>query len=92
MAHQVILTWVASVDVVDGYNIYRSASAGAETGSPINGTTPVTGTTFTDTNVTDGAFFYVARAVKGGVESVNSNEAEATILPAAPSGLTATGA
>jgi hypothetical protein len=92
MAHSVILTWVASTDPVDGYNLYRSIVAGAEAGPPINGATPVTETTFTDTSVVDGDFFYVARSVKGGVESVNSNEAEAKILPAAPSGLTATGA
>ena len=91
MAHQIVLNWTASTDTVDGYNLYRSTAARAEAGPPINGATPIAGTTFTDPNVTDGAFFYIARSVKGGVESVNSNEATADILPAAPSGLTATG-
>jgi hypothetical protein len=88
MAHTVALSWTASVDTVDGYNIYRGTAAGAET-TKIN-TSLVTGTTFTDSTVSTGSFFYVARSVKGSVESVNSNEVTAVILPAPPTSLAVT--
>ena len=92
MSHSVALSWTASTDTVDGYNIYRGTAAGGEATTPVNTGGPVTGTTFTDTSVTDGDFFYVARSVKGGVESVNSNEVEAKIVPAPPTSLTVTAA
>lgn len=60
-------------------------------GSP----TPATGTTFTDSTVTNGkTYFYVVRTVNSaGVESGNSNQVSATPkapAPAAVTGLTAT--
>lgn len=82
MAHTVVLSWTASTDVVDGYNVYRGP-AGAETLLASG----VTGTTYTDSSplqVTD----YIVRSVRGGVESVNSNEISVSLpAPAAPTGL-----
>jgi hypothetical protein len=86
MAHTVVLSWTASTDSVDGYNVYRGTSPGAE--NTLLNPSPITTTTFTDTTPTDGEFFYVVRSVKGGVESVNSNESIARILPAPPTALT----
>lgn len=80
MAHSVTLNWTASVDAVDGYNVYRGTAAGAET--TLLNTGLVTATTFVDANPIETAF-YVARAVRAGVESVNSNEIS-VILPVAP--------
>lgn len=84
--HSVTLTWNASTDTVDGYNVYRGAAAGAEVGPPLNGTTLVTALTFTDTNPNE-TDWYVVRAVRAGVESVNSNEIAVTLPPAPPSNL-----
>lgn len=88
MPHSASLSWTASVDAVDGYNVYRGVAAGKED-TKIN-TALVTGTTFTDTAPALGNNFYVARAVKNGAESVNSNEVNAVILPAPPTNLVAT--
>jgi hypothetical protein len=85
MAHKAVLNWVASSDTVDGYNLYRGIAAGQET-TKLN-TALVTGTTFTDNSPVLGSNFYVARSVVGGVESVNSNEVSAVLLPASPTGL-----
>lgn len=90
MAHSVNLTWTASTDAVDGYNIYRGSAAGQET-ALIN-TSVVTGTSFTDSTAPLGASFYVARSVAGGVESDNSNEVSVSIRPSAPTNLVATAA
>ena len=61
----VILTWVASVSTgVVGYNVYRSASPTGPFGSPLNGTTPVNGLTYTDSTAEIGqTYSYVATAV-----------------------------
>ena len=86
MAHTVVLSWTASTDGIEGYNIYRGTSPSAE--NTLLNLSPIIGTTFTDTTPTDGEFFYVVRSVKGGIESVNSNESIARILPAPPTALT----
>lgn len=85
MAHSVQLSWTASTDTVDGYNLYRGTVSGGET-TKVN-TAIITATTFTDSSPVLGENFYVARSMKGGVESVNSNEATAVILPAPPTAL-----
>lgn len=84
---QVKLTWVASTDAVDGYNIYRSVTAGTET-TKLNSAL-VVGTTFTDTAPLAGKNFYVAKSSLGGVESLSSNEISAVLLPAPPTQLVA---
>jgi hypothetical protein len=73
--------------VVDGYNVYRGFSPGAEGTTPLNPAL-ITGTTFTDTTPLVGEDYYVVKASKSGVLSVASNEVAAAILPAAPTGLT----
>jgi hypothetical protein len=86
MAHTVVLSWTASTDSIDGYNLYRGTSPGAE--NTLLNLSPIIGTTFTDTTPTDGEFFYIAKSIKGGVESLGSNEVTARILPAPPTALT----
>lgn len=91
MAHQATLTWNASVDVVDGYNVYKGTTPGGEGAVAIN-TGLVTALTYVDTAVQVGVrYSYFVKAVKNGIESVASNEATTTvILPAAPTGLAVT--
>ena len=88
MAHSIGLSWTASTDTVDGYNVYRGATAGSES-TKLN-TSLIVGTTFTDSSPLLGENFYIARSSKGGVESINSNEVNAVILPAPPSSLVVT--
>lgn len=91
MAHQVTLSWVASTDAVDGYNVYRGTNPpGNEGATPINSAL-IVGTSYVDTAVTVGEKLdYVITASKGGVESIHSNEVSVVIPPAAPTGLVAT--
>lgn len=85
MSHSVTLNW-QEADTVDGYNVYRGVSPGAETAVPLNGTTLVSGLSYDDTTVVFGnTYYYAVTAVKGGIESVHSNEAVAAVtLPSAP--------
>ena len=78
-AHKVTLKWGPSSSQVAGYNVYRSMTP-AGNYVRIN-SSPVQGTTFTDKAVESGlTYYYVTRAVDAlGHESVNSNEAPATI-------------
>ena len=90
---QVTLAWTASARATV-YSVRRAAGATgpfAEVGTP-------TATAFTDTGLTAGtAWFYVVRAKNGAGESADSLVAAATTkgtapgVPAAPTGLTATG-
>jgi len=76
---KVDLSWSAVTDAT-GYNVKRSTTPG---GPYTTIATGVTGTTYTDTTVTNGTtYYYVVTAVNAGVESANSNEASAT--PNAP--------
>lgn len=86
MSHNVNLSWAASTDSVDGYNIYKGATSGAET-TKVNSAL-VTGTTFDDTTAAPGNWFYAVKSSLGGVESVFSNSINAVILPAPPTALT----
>jgi uncharacterized protein (DUF1800 family)/fibronectin type 3 domain-containing protein len=100
---QIVLTWKAGVSAspvagagtpVVTYNIYRGGAAGAESTTPI--ATGVTGTSFTNTGLTNGTpYFYKVAAASNGMVSQLSSEATATPAPAAPppaapTGLTAT--
>ena len=73
---QVSLTWNASAGAT-GYNVKRSTTNGsgyATVSSP-------TGTSYTDTGLTNGtAYYYVVSAVAAGSESVNSSQVSATPL------------
>ena len=80
--HDVILTWVASTTSgVAGYNVYRGANSGGEGATPLN-STPIAGTTFTDSNVLCGqAYYYIVTAVApdGTGQSPDSSEVSATV-------------
>jgi hypothetical protein len=79
ISRSVSLNWVASTSDVVGYNVYRSMTAGG----PYAKLTPsiVSGTTYTDNNVTAGqTYYYVATAVAAGDnESTYSSEATAVV-------------
>lgn len=89
MSHSVSLSWTASADQVDGYQIFKGLTAGGEATTPVNSAL-VTGTTFIDTTAAPGDEFYVVKSSLGGVLSVASNEVQAVILPAPPTNLTVT--
>lgn len=86
MAHSASLSWTASTDAVSGYNIYRGTTSEQE--ATLLDVSPVTGTTFVDSNPLLGKSFYIVRSVLNGVESVNSNEVSVVFLPAPPTSLT----
>jgi fibronectin type 3 domain-containing protein len=66
---------------VTGYSVYRGTSAGGESTTPV---TTVTGTTFTDTGLTNGTtYYYKVAAVNAVGTSAQSGEASAT--PRVPS-------
>lgn len=90
MPHSASLSWTASTDTVDGYNIYRGTVSEAE--ATKLDASPVAGTTFVDNAPLLGQSFYVVRAIVGGVESVNSNEVTVSLRPSAPTQLAATAA
>jgi hypothetical protein len=69
------LTWDA-VDKATSYIIKRSTTAGGPYTAIAN---DITGTSFTDTDVTNGTtYYYIITAIVDGRESGNSNEASAT--------------
>jgi hypothetical protein len=74
----VTLNWTASSGA-GSYNVYRSTASGQE----VRVATGVSGTSFTDSGLTNGtAYYYEVTAVNGNGESAVSNEASAT--PKAP--------
>jgi fibronectin type 3 domain-containing protein len=77
--HDVVLSWSASSSSVTGYNVYRGTKSGGESATPLN-SSPVTGSTFTDTSVAAGqTYYYVVTAVDGSTQSSDSNQASATV-------------
>lgn len=93
--HSATLSWTASADAGANptltYNIFRSSTtcASATSFTQLN-TAPITGTTYTDSTVTPGNYCYEATSVLNGVQSADSNTAQAVILPASPSSLVVT--
>lgn len=86
MAHTVTLTWTASPDVPsDTYNVYRGASAGAET--TLLNSTPIATTTYVDTDPPAGELFYVVKSVQGSLISVPSNEISVSVPLQPPTNL-----
>ena len=78
VSRSVTLTWTASATPdVTGYNVYRAATAGGPyqkiTSSPVNGTS------FTDTVQSGLSYYYVATSVNGSGESSYSTEATAVV-------------
>ena len=77
--HSVLLQWTASTTAGVTYNVFRGTSSGGEGTTPIN-SSPVSATSYTDTNVTSGQeYFYTVEAVDSGGSSAPSNEAHANI-------------
>ena len=87
MARTGTLSWTASVDTVDGYNIYQGTAPGNESTTPLN-TAPIVGTSYLVTVQNPGAYSFVVTSVKAGVESVHSNEVLATVKPFPPTAVT----
>jgi fibronectin type 3 domain-containing protein len=87
---QVSLSWNASSGATS-YNVYRGTTAGGEGATPI--ATGLTGTSYTNTGLTNGTtYYYKVAAVNAAGTSGMSNEASATpqtSLPGAPTGLAA---
>ena len=87
---QVFLSWSGSTGATS-YTVKRSTTAGGQYANVMSG---LTGTTFSDTGLTNGTtYYYVVTATGTGGESGNSNEASATPAPpppAAPTNLIAT--
>jgi fibronectin type 3 domain-containing protein len=80
-SHDVVLTWTASATPgVSGYYVYRGTASGKESTTPLN-STPIDGTLYADSNVTDGQTYYyklTAVGANGATQSVQSTEASAT--------------
>jgi hypothetical protein len=87
-------SWQAAVDAdgnaVGGYNVYRKTAA--DTGYSLITSQPVTGTGFTDEDVTLATrYYYVVRAVDAdGVESVDS-ESVSIVVPVPTASLSSSG-
>jgi len=86
----ITLNWTANSEIdLAGYNIYRSTSSPVPLTTPLNGATPVTGTSYTDYGRTNGTAYYYAITAEdtAGNESGGSAEASATPSVAAGSAL-----
>lgn len=83
--HTVELSWTASTDAVQGYNVYDAVNApGTEAAPSLNGNSLITGTSYTATVPGPGVYEFVVTSVENGAESVHSNEVSATVLPFPP--------
>ncbi len=84
----VMLTWSPPASnggaAVTGYNLYRGTTSSGESSAPV--ATSITGTSFTDTGLTNGTtYYYTVAAVNAVGSSPQSSEASATPLATAPS-------
>jgi len=81
-SHDVVVKWSPSPsEGIMGYNVYRGTTSGGESANPLNAT-PISGTIFTDANVSDGATYYYAVrtvAANGSTLSAMSNQASALV-------------
>ncbi len=97
---QVSLSWAAPTSAgsasITGYDVLRGTTSQGEAPAPV--ATDVSGTTFTDTGLTNGTtYYYEVEAANSVGASAPSNEASATpptsgAVPGAPTALTATAA
>src|SRR5262245_34643285 len=88
---QVSLSWNASTDNVGvlRYDLYRSTTSGFTPG-PANRIAQPTGTSYTDTGLASGTYYYKVQAEdQAGNLSAPSNEAGATVSTTPPLGLVA---
>jgi hypothetical protein len=81
----ITLHWTAAADTVDGYNVYRGPSAGAESSVPLNSSL-IVGTSYTDAAPLTGTNYYIIKSSLGGVLSVIANEVGISISTAASTG------
>jgi hypothetical protein len=85
------LNWTASTGATS-YNVYRGTTSGGESTTAL---ATVTGTTYTDSTVANGTtYYYKVAAVNSAGTSPLSSEVSATpqpSIPAAPTGVSATG-
>jgi fibronectin type 3 domain-containing protein len=94
--HTVALSWTAPASGCTAgctYNVYRSTSANACSGTPTPYATGISSPAYTDQNVTLGqTYFYDVSAVGSGGESTCSNEVQVSVPtpPSAPTGLAGT--
>ncbi|MEO6713038.1 MAG: Ig-like domain-containing protein, partial [Mycobacteriales bacterium] len=81
----VSLSW-GGVAGVTGYNVFRSTTSTVNTtGTPLNGATKITGTSYTDTAVVNGTtYYYVVQAVGSNGLTTNSAVVSATPNPPNP--------
>lgn len=77
-ADEIDLAWDANADYVTGYKILRSATSGG----PYTALGASTTTSYQDTGLGTGTYYYVVQAENPAGDSLNSNEAVATIVPA----------
>jgi hypothetical protein len=80
------VSW-STVAGVAGYNVYRRASTGAyDLSAPLNGSTPVSATTYSDTTAKDGtSYVYAVRSViagAGGAPVESASSADSTPVAA----------
>jgi fibronectin type 3 domain-containing protein len=90
-AGQAALTWAAATDNIGvlRYNVHRATSAGF-TPSAANRVAQPTGTSYTDTGLAAGTYYYRVTAEDTSANvGPASNEASAVVQPAAPVGLVA---
>jgi fibronectin type 3 domain-containing protein len=75
------LSWTASTTPNVTYNVYRATAATGPFTTPLN-SSPITGTTYTDTTVQAGqTYYYVATAVANGIESADSSPPVPATIP-----------
>lgn len=78
--HTVSLTWIASTTSSVTYNLYRGTSAGVCNGTPTPYATGITTTSYLDTNVQAGTYYYNVSAVSAtGGESTCDGEVQITV-------------
>ena len=86
----VVLAWDLSPDSgILGYKVYRTETSGSFASPPLNGSSLVTGSTFTDSTGQAGrTYYYAVTAVSStGLESNRSNVVQTTIVVPAPAPL-----
>jgi fibronectin type 3 domain-containing protein len=84
---QVALNWSASTGA-SGYSVLRATSPNGTYTTVASG---VTGTSYTDTGLSNGTtYYYAVVATNGSGSSANSSQVNALTAPAAPTGLAAT--
>ncbi len=80
--HDVILTWTPSTTSgIAGYYVFRGTTSDEESATPLN-SSPITCTTYIDTNVQAGQGYYywvTAISSNGVTQSPHSNQASATV-------------